>query len=296
MKFGLSLLLFIFLTCNLSMGTSQDITGLVPAAAELSPIIISAAHQVYNRDNLWEYINGAAPAYLHFGFQQVVTFVVMNPDSDEAVVDIYDMGDSLNAFGMYAQEKSAKGKPVTLGSGAVIYSNSLYFWQDRYYIKLIAYSSSPAIASFLTRLGGLISARLPDRGSLPQIFTLFPLQERVPGSERYYPQDVLGQAFLNNGYSAEYAAGEDQYTIFIIPFTNGQDAGEKYASLQNAKSPVETVPEVLKNIGDAAFLYKDSYYGSVCFIQKNQFITGVAGHIQAEKMQQIFASLAQTIP
>ncbi len=269
---------------------NYEITIPVPDSSELAPMVLTVKPQVYNRDNLWEYINGAAPAYVHYSFQQVVTFVVTNPDSAEAVVDIYNMGDSLNAFGMFARERSPNGEALFLGSGAVGYSNSLYFWQDCYYIKLVAYSTSRHIPVFLTRLGELISTRLPVRGSLPQIFALFPTQDRVPDSEKYHPQDVLGLAFLNNGYSADYAAGNDKYSIFIIPCANEKDPGEKFALLQNAKSPSESVPKILNNYYTDVFIYKDSYYGSVTVARHNRYILAIAGALAPELAFRLLAS------
>ncbi|NOZ60439.1 MAG: hypothetical protein GXO74_02050, partial [Calditrichaeota bacterium] len=56
--------------------------------------------EVYDPENLFEYIDGGADIFLSFGFQQlqVRDFAF---DSLQFTVELYNMGTPLNAFGIY---------------------------------------------------------------------------------------------------------------------------------------------------------------------------------------------------
>jgi len=94
----------------------------------------------YNRDTLWEYINGGAVGYLAYGFKEAITYTTAHHESGlEFVVDIYDMGRQIHAYGIYSLERSQEGVAVEWGCDGILYGNALYFWQDRYYVKIMAY-------------------------------------------------------------------------------------------------------------------------------------------------------------
>ena len=60
----------------------------------------------YGRDNLWEYINGAAELFLTYRFRELV--VADFEQGDRALtVSVYDMSRALDAFGVFESEKPA---------------------------------------------------------------------------------------------------------------------------------------------------------------------------------------------
>src|SRR4030042_4975524 len=54
--------------------------------------------------NLYEYIDGEAELYYAYGFRELATLTYFwkNPEDTFFTVNVYDMGDSLNAFGIYS--------------------------------------------------------------------------------------------------------------------------------------------------------------------------------------------------
>ena len=273
-----SILLFVLLII-ISAGINSfagELSELIPSAKELNPVVISSEPEYYDKDNLWDYINGGAPAYIAYGFEQVVTCLVMDPDSLEMVVDIYDMADSLNAFGIYSLEKSPKGKPAAFGSNAMQYGNAIYFWQDRYYIKLIAYESSAKANEFLLQMAHLLTQKIPSGGSIPALFAVFPVENKIPNSEKFTRQDVLGQQYLQNGYSAEYELNTEKYYTFLIQCADPQNARDKFAQFRQYKKETGTITDV----DEQTFTGTDSYYGNIFFEQKGMYIIGVLGKIE----------------
>jgi hypothetical protein len=61
--------------------------------------------EFYNRDTLYQYINGGAELYLAFDFQQVFVRRHIGSDNTEIILDIYDMGNADDAFGLFSVER-----------------------------------------------------------------------------------------------------------------------------------------------------------------------------------------------
>jgi len=281
--------------CFFLSGISKELKDLIPAEKELDPFIFSSNPQYYNQDNLWDYINGGAPAYIAYGFQQVVTFVVMNPDSMEIIVDIYDMADSLNAFGIYSQEKSPKGKPVSFGSNAMQYGNAIYFWQDRYYVKLIAYDTRPETAGLLSHLATIISGKIPVGGSMPDLFAVLPVKNKVPNSEKFTRQDVLGQKYLLNGYSAEYDYNGERCYLFLIQCEDNDDARDKFEKYRLFKKETGILSDTIMDLGDQTFAGMDSYYGNMFFTLEENYIIGVLGKIETAQGKTLLKGILEQL-
>ncbi|MBU0985670.1 MAG: hypothetical protein KKH68_00325, partial [Proteobacteria bacterium] len=57
----------------------------------------------YIPPNLYEYINGAAEFFIAYGFTELAgaNYAPVSGDKDTVTVDIYDMGNKLNAFGVF---------------------------------------------------------------------------------------------------------------------------------------------------------------------------------------------------
>ncbi|MFH1243259.1 MAG: DUF6599 family protein [Pseudomonadota bacterium] len=233
----------------------------------------------YSPVDLWRYINGGAPGYLAYGFEDLVTFTTIHQKRKlEIVVDIYNMGKPINAFGIYSVERSPDGKKVELGSGGFLAGGVLYFWQDRCYVKLMANAITPETNKLLSELAGIVSRDLPDTQALPKQLAVFPKEGRIKNSDRYIRTDVLGQDYLQNAFRVEYNQKGHQYSIFLIEGTSSEKAAlnlEKYrAYLDEGREPCEEAPD----LGEQAFMGKDSFYGLVIFARKSHFIIWVMGH------------------
>ena len=66
----------------------------------------SASPQIYFPETLFEYINGAAEIYLSYDFKElIVAEYQKSGSSDSIAVEIYDMGNHKNSFGIYSAER-----------------------------------------------------------------------------------------------------------------------------------------------------------------------------------------------
>ena len=101
--------------------------------------------KVYGRDNLYDYIDGGAELYLSYAFQKVINRIYTAPDQPDILVDIFDMGSSRNAYGVFSHAREVEDS--TFGQGSQHTSGLLLFWKDRYYISIMAIPETEASIS-----------------------------------------------------------------------------------------------------------------------------------------------------
>ena len=133
---------------------ATELKNLIPSSPELTGFTITHDVEYYTRENLWDYMNGGAPGYLAYGFEEMVTLQVKNlKNHSEIVVDMYDMGNHLNAFGIYSVERVPGGRDLAFGVDSFHYDTTLCFWQDKYYVKLMSYDMQAGNNSILITPG-----------------------------------------------------------------------------------------------------------------------------------------------
>jgi len=288
----LSTLAALFLTTSSPTLRAQTTARLVPTAADLPGFKITRGAEYYNAGNLWKYIDGGAPGYLAYGFREVAALVATHSATQiELTVDIYDMGDALNAFGIYSTERFPDGSAIGTGSEGYQTENALFFWQDRYYVKIIGYEAAPMLATMSATLAAIVSRKLPPKGVLPKLFSVFPQEGRIPGRERFLARDVLGQPFLHNGYIVEYAKQDTKYRVFLI---RAGDAGQAERGFRQYRQFVEMNGSIAarpQQIGEDAFIGKTSVYGEVFVARKGPYMAGVLGLDDAEAAGAVVLSM-----
>ncbi len=99
----------------------------------------------FDKANLYEYIDGHAEYFLSAGFRALTVAEYRLPTDTQqpsAVVDLYDMGEPLNAFGVLMDEIGVGGQPVAVGDVGFQAPRSLGFVAGQYYVKLAAFADN----------------------------------------------------------------------------------------------------------------------------------------------------------
>jgi hypothetical protein len=157
--------------------------------------------QFYAGD-LYRYNDGGAEAF--HAYDMVAMVHCRRQEGDvQVVVDIFDMGSSLNAFGVYSSERSPDLRFVTIGAEGNATDFTLKFFQGLYYVKLTAFGGSTG-ASLMESLAKTIEQRIGAGKTMPAGLSLLPREGLVPHSEKYVKRSPLGHDFLGPAYMASY--------------------------------------------------------------------------------------------
>ena len=93
-------------------------------------------HKVYDRETLYDYIDGGAELYLSYGFRRLTSRRYVREGEPDIVVDLFDMGDSHNAFGVFSHSREVVES--RFGQGSQYTEGLLLFWKGRYYVSVLA--------------------------------------------------------------------------------------------------------------------------------------------------------------
>jgi hypothetical protein len=148
---------------------------------------------LYTPENLSTYINGGAELYLSYNFKAAFSLKYQDSAENELAVDIFDMGTSYDAFGVFAHSRETID--TGFGQGSEYAAGLLTFWKDRYYVSILAYPETAAKKDVVFKLGRAIAGAIQSEGPLPPILGLLPAENLLPESVRYFHHYIWLNSF-----------------------------------------------------------------------------------------------------
>ena len=139
------------------------------------------------------YIDGGAELYLSYNFQGALAVKYKGAGEEEIAVDIFEMGSSYDAFGVFAHSRESIDSAV--GQGSEYAAGLLTFWKDRYYVSILAYPETAAKREAVFSLGRTIAGAIPREGALPPILGLLPAENLVPESVHFFHHYIWLNSF-----------------------------------------------------------------------------------------------------
>jgi len=257
---------------------SPQLLALLPANNEVAGWAMSQKPRSFKAGDLYEYIDGAADGFLTYDFQEVASADFKQAGTGyEAVVDIYEMRDPLNAFGKYAEERNPSYSFLKIGNEGYSGGTAVNFWTGPYYVKIAAFDEKDAIAREMVKLARAIASKVKHQAAEPAEFAWFPKANQLPHTALYLPKDVLAQSYLANGFEVKYKAGGKEYKMTLINLDTPADA---QAALVRYRQFVATAGKDVKEIkapGEGGFAGKDSFYGDMAAVRSGNRIAVALG-------------------
>jgi len=238
---------------------------------------------IYDVDNLWEYINGAAELFVEYDVQTCRT-TDLSSDDVVVTVDLYDMGTPLNAFGVYNRESSGSGEPLAGAVEALVsppYQALLL--KGATYVKVNAIEGELTESIGRGLLESLANA-LPGETVYPSELDLLPEAGKITGSAGYQSEGFLGLAELTDCLYAEYAGEGDEtwQGLVILPASGASVWDALSADWESVEHNGLTV------------LYKEiPYVGLVGVTQTDGKIMGVSGAADQGQLLQRLAGFVE---
>ncbi|HEX7507816.1 MAG TPA: DUF6599 family protein [Polyangia bacterium] len=183
---------------------------------------LSAAPTQYTPENLFEYIDGGADAFLQFDFEELLTASYVNAQKVEVTVDLYHHRNATRAFGMYTQERPAGSSPLSVGIEGNAGPDHLEFVAGPVYVKLA--QAGGKNTPFLRLFADNIAARLPGTRESPAVLKCFPDKGKRPRAEKLAARDFLGHAFLHDAAVVPYQIDGAKFRLFAIEGKDESDA------------------------------------------------------------------------
>jgi hypothetical protein len=224
----------------------------------------------YYPENLFEYINGAAEIYLSYEFKELIVAQQQKDQSDRNVaIEIYDMGNEKNAFGIYSAERYPDNRFIDMGLQGYLEEGTLNFLVDRYYVKLLCFECEEQSEDVLMVFSQEIVESVGQKGNLPILLKAFPSKGLQSNSENFILRNFMGYSFLHNGYSAKYKLNDLEFDCFLAEGKNDADATEMLQKYLEAKKS-QNVQKI-----DSGHHIRDKYYHNIYMSRVGNKLCGV---------------------
>ena len=243
-KIGIFCILSLFI---IGMGLTMCSTDKNPAdnlnLAEIIPDEIGdfsaiAGVETYAGEDIYRYMNGAGENYRMYDYISMQMTRLVSPDDNEITVELFDMGNCRNAFGIYTH--SREGEEAGVGEGSFSRTGLLCFWQGKYFACLSSLVETEKSKLAIQRLAEILTTAIPPAGKTPEIISLVPGDNLIEESVRYFQN----YAILNYHY---FLAGENLLMIdstteaFLAQYDPDRSylLGVRYSSADMAQSARE---------------------------------------------------------
>ncbi|MFC1660672.1 DUF6599 family protein [Gemmatimonadota bacterium] len=238
--------------------------------------------RVYNAENLWEYINGAAVLFVEYGVRTCTT-ADLSAAGVSVTVDLYEMASPLGAVGVFKRESAGGGMNVT---GATVAALSPPYQalmvRGNTYAKVNAYEGELTESEGRQLLEGL-AASLPGEALMPQEFSLLPEEGRVAGSEGYQPGSLLSLTELTDCLYADYMGSEGEtWEGFVVLPSAASNVWEALADRW----------ESFEHDGLTVLFREVPYSGLVGFTRTDSGMFGVSGAADETQLRERLGAFA----
>ena len=216
--------------------------------AELDGWRAEGQDRTYDRESLFDYIDGAAEPYLHYGFRRVAVRRFVREGQPAVVVDLFDMGTSQDAFGIFSFER--EGDDVGVGQGSEYEAGLMRFWKGRFFVSISADQESPASKAMMLRLGSAIDRAMPETGPEPDLLARLPgdglIQKRVRYfryqallNYHYYVADanILHLGERTEAVLAPYATAQGNMRLLLVRYPTVAEAESALSEFLQAYAP-----------------------------------------------------------
>jgi hypothetical protein len=197
----------------------------------------------FDSRTIFDYINGGAEVYRAYNMRKCVSRRYEKKDSPSIVLDIFDMGSSGDAFGVFTHDRD--GEMQSIGSDGVYKTGWLSFWKDRFFISIYMDEENEEAEKTVINLGKTIDGIIKEEGSRPSIINALPQNGLLTQTIRYlHHPTILNFHFyladdniLNIGPQtpsamAEYLIDKQKARLLIIDYPNNKEAQKSLKNLE----------------------------------------------------------------
>jgi hypothetical protein len=236
--------------------------------------------RVFTRDNLYEYVNGHAEYFISAGLVSLMVVEYLGTGSGsldpDAIVEIYDIGKSIQAFGVLADEAGNGGLESEVGAMSFRSSSGLSFITGNYYVKINAYTDTVPLLEFAKQ----IEDQIGGKSDFLNFFTRFPNLGK-PAATRFIREAYRGLDFLQDVVEREFSPGGNKVQVFMV--TGEEDDISKLVStfLDYFQGSGITY-EALEEEGRSFYRVLDPYEGEWILLPLDDLLFGIYGEYETD--------------
>jgi hypothetical protein len=239
---GLLILALMVSGCGKKPASLADV---FPGADAVSGWVPSGDVEIFDRENIFDLVDGQAEAFFAYGFEQVTVRRYENVEGAVLHIEVWQLATPADAYGLFTA--STTGEPADIGNdGDADPGRRLAFWQDRYTVHVRARQELPD--ADLWAFAQPVSAALPEGGERPALVGRLPPDGLVERSGIFFHEEisiqdrlwlggenVLGLGLNTDGVLARYEASGAVAQLLLVQYPNTDAASAGLAALEDGQ-------------------------------------------------------------
>jgi len=211
----------------------------------------AGAPRLLTGDAIFEYMDGAGEIPKACGYRALLVRRYAHPSLGHLTLELYDMGSSSDAFGLYSMKRTPTSHFVQLDHRAALDQGQLVFWKGPYAAILYFEAPQQRADAHLLAFARALSRAISQRGAPPDLLRYLPRRGYVQNSARFFrgkaaldiihfvPEDIFG---LRTG--AEMVVGTYSTPpgiILVARYPDGQAAQRALRAIYRSSSGAQAV-------------------------------------------------------
>jgi hypothetical protein len=249
----------------------------------------SGVIRVYTKENLYEYVNGHAEYFLSAGFNALAVgeYIEKNSEKDrpDIIVDIYNMGKAIQAFGVLSDEIGDNASSVEVGIMGAKTAQGLSFASGRYYVKITSFQDTMPLELFASRIDEMIGSSASDFkefSRLPKIGDIV--------STRFVKEAYRGLGFAHNVIEREYDIKGKLVQLSLVTGNEAEISDLLSSYLKFFKESDTPYKKVVKD-GQIVYTVMDRYEGDWYLLPLRDSLFGIYGDADDEVLEKLVSSI-----
>lgn len=255
--------------------------------------------EVYDRNTSFRYMNGAAELYRSYAFKLLIVRKYVKIGHPSILVELFDMGTSEDAFGIFSYQ--TEEEEVDVGQGSDYGGGLLRFWKGKYFANIYSEKETPSTRKDILKIGHAVAENIKKGGQKPALIKLLPADGLSERSIRYFHlhlvlnhhyflshQNILRLGERTNGILATYPEPQTNEKTFLllIQYPTKNLAEDAFQSFVKAYMPESSASRTIKT--------ENGKWTSAKIHQ--QYILVVFDVPSAEKAEQLIEVVMKKLP
>jgi hypothetical protein len=219
--------------------------------------------RTYNRETIFDLVDGQADAFFAYGFEQVAVRSYQNAVGTTLRVEAWQLATPADAYGLFTANRS--GTPAAVGNGGdTDPGRRLAFWKNRYFVSANATGDVPD--ADLTAFAQAVASALPAGGEQPAVVGKLPAAGLAAGNFIFFHQElsiqdrlwlggenILGLSHDTGGVVARYDLGGTPAQLLLVQYPDAKAAAAGLAALKGGKVDDLVAADARDNLLGAVF-------------------------------------------
>jgi hypothetical protein len=276
--------------------SAPDIQAANPLVSLPKGIVSLTPPEVFDPQNLYEKIDGAAELYLSSGFVtlQCQRFTEVAYPDTLIEIFLYNMGNIMNAFAIFSSQRRSEDKPIDIAQFSNTINGAIFFVHGPYYVQIIASMTREKTNEAIQEIAkNFINENKIDVNSISEV-ELFPRRNLDENSISLIISNAFSFNQLDLVFTAAYKLRGAGVTAFLSHRKTPEEAtqlAQGYYEFLLAYGGKGREPGLL--IEDAKMVeIVDTYE---LFFARGSFLAGVREALSAEQAEDLANMLDQEL-